>query len=354
MVLIWPNLLTFLFLIPLLAALYLWVLRRNRRTALRYSSLALIRPALQRQSRLRRYIPPALFLLALASLVTALARPFAVYTTLTNQTTILLAMDVSGSMNTRDIQPTRLAAAQKAALDFVRSQKTSAQIGIVAFSSSAQLIQAPTNNQAELETAIRSLSIGDMTAIGSGMLEGLRVITRMHQKNSPPETGAKPGAAQTPSSTPAHVPEILVLLTDGQNNIGPEPEDVAKQAAEQGVRVYTIGYGPDFSRVDLAVNPFHDPQAIIPDTGGADGNTRVFGSPNFDFDPKMLKMIADVTGGKTYTATNAKELEKIFAGLPITMAPKTESNEISAVFVALGALLAAAAMALSMLWHPLP
>lgn len=162
---LWPGLLWLLGLIPLLAAAYIWMLRRRRRFVVRYASLSLVRAALPRHSRLRRHLPFALFLLALAGLVIALARPVTIVSVPTGRATIMLAMDVSGSMCSTDISPNRLEAAQLAAISFIESQRSNTQIGIVAFAGFAELIMPPTTDQAVLEEAIVSLTTGRWTAL---------------------------------------------------------------------------------------------------------------------------------------------------------------------------------------------
>jgi len=167
---IWPDFLYLAGLIPLIIAFYIWVQRRRRRFAVRYSSLSLVREAQPRRSWLRRYLPLALFLLALASLIVALGRPVSIVSVPSGQTTIILAMDVSRSMCSTDVVPSRIQAAQAAALSFVKNQKSNTQIGIVAFSGFAEIIQPPTTDQEALQSAIESLLVGRRTAIGSGIL----------------------------------------------------------------------------------------------------------------------------------------------------------------------------------------
>ena len=177
--LLWPGFLLLLALIPLLIAVYIWMLRRRRRFAVRYSSLALVRDALPHQSRLRRHLPFALFLAALASLIIALVRPVTIASIPTDQTTIILTIDVSGSMCQTDVDPTRLQAAEAAALSFIQRQKASTQIGLVAFSGFAELIQPPTTDPEALQAAIESLTVGRRTAIGSGILKSLDAIAEI-------------------------------------------------------------------------------------------------------------------------------------------------------------------------------
>ena len=168
MALLWPGFLTLLALIPLLIGAYIWILRRRKRVAVRYSSLSLVRAALDRQSRIRRHVPFALFMLALASLVFALTRPVAIVSVPAGQTTIVLAIDVSRSMCSTDIAPSRLEAAQAAALSFIQRQNSHTQISIVAFAGFAEVVQQATNDQEALQAAVESLGVGRRTAIGSG------------------------------------------------------------------------------------------------------------------------------------------------------------------------------------------
>jgi len=173
---LWPAALMALGLIPLLILLFAWQQRRRRRFAVRYSSLSLVRAALPAQSRVRRYLPMALFLLALAGLAVGLARPVAVTRVPAGRATVVLALDVSGSMRSTDIAPSRLAAARQAALGFIDKQKATNQIGIVAFAGIAQLVQAPTTVPDDLQKAIRNLTTGRGTAIGDGIVTALETI----------------------------------------------------------------------------------------------------------------------------------------------------------------------------------
>jgi Ca-activated chloride channel family protein len=347
--LLWPGFLLLLGLIPLLVAVYVWMLRRRRRFAVRYSSLALVREALTRPSRLRRHLPFALFLLALAGLVIALTRPVASLSTPRSRTTIILAMDVSVSMCATDIQPSRLKAAQAAALSFIQRQEPTTQIGIVAFAGFAELIQSPTTDQEALQAAIESLSIAPATAIGSAILESLDAIAEIDENVAPSVAGGS--RRGEPSTAPAgdYAPAIIVLLTDGERTAGPSPVEAAQQAVERGVRVYTIGFGtenenrtiPKCGEQFLGDGPF----------GGARASTRWIG---LGIDEPTLKRIAAMTGGTYYPATSTSELQSVFENLPTYVATRPETTEISVAFTALGALLAALAIFLALIWHPLP
>ena len=343
---LWPGFIFLLVLIPLLVGLYVWMSRR-RRFALRYSSLALVRAALPQKSRWRRHIPAILFLLSLASLVFALGRPVVILNVPTNQTTIILTMDVSGSMRSRDIQPSRLQAAEDAAFSFIQHQKTNTQIGLVAFSSFAEIIQPATTDQEALQVALDSLTVGRRTAIGSGILAALDAISQV-DKNVPPSiTEAHPGVEPAPVPKGAYAPDIIVLLTDGASNAGPDPLEAAKQAADRGVRVYTIGFGT-LNGPNASQSPFGG------FGGGGFGGGGGGGGFRLQLNETMLKQIASMTGGTYHLASSASELESVFAGLPTYLILKHEILEISFVFTAAGALLTTLAILLSLIWHPLP
>jgi Ca-activated chloride channel family protein len=348
---LWPGSLLLLGLIPLIIAIYIWMLRRRRRFAVRYSSLALVREIVQHQSRLRRYLPLALFLLALVSLIIALGRPVASVRVPTGQVTIILTIDVSRSMRANDIPPSRLEAAKDAALSFVRSQRPDVQIGIVVFAGFAELIQPPTTDQEALEAAIESLTTARRTAIGSGILKSLDAIAEVDQ-NVVPVTGGEAVGIQ-PVQPGTYMPDIIVLLTDGRSNSGPLPLDAAQQAVDRGIRIYTIGFGtvngsaPSGNQQFQGIDPFGSGNQF----GGGD---QFGGGFRMGFDEGTLKQIAEMTGGAYHPATSADELQKVFQNLPTYLITKQESIEISVAFTALGALVATIAIGLSLLWHPLP
>lgn len=360
MQLLWPWFLALLLLIPLIVGVYLWVLRRRRQAAVRFSSLSLVRPALVHQSWLRRYLPSALFLAAMASLIVALARPVTTVYVPSGQATIILAMDVSRSMCSTDIQPSRIEAAKAAALSFVQRQRAATQIGVVAFSSFAELVQAPTNDQETLQAAINGLRIGSRTAIGSGIVESINAIAEILKNVSPISnqfagSSATGGVAPTPVAPGKFAPAIIVLLTDGVSNTGVSPIEAAQQAADRGIRVYTIGFGTDQN----GQIPFcgQDFQFGDPFGRGGFGGSRFggggFGAFRRGIDEAALKQIASMTGGAYYSASSASQLQSVFNHLPTYLLDQRKTIEVSALFAGLGTVLAAAAIALSLLWHPI-
>ncbi len=350
MTFLWSGFLYLLAALPALVAVYVWALRRRSRFAVRYSSLTLLRPALLKQSSLRRHLPFGIFVLALGSLLVALSRPATVVTVPAAQTAIILAIDVSGSMCSIDIPPTRLQAAEAAALDFIRHQPSGTRIGIVAFAGFAELIQPPTTDQHALQLAIQSLLTGHRTAIGSGILKSLDAIAEVDKTVAPSISGTPPAISPTPVPKGAYAPDIVVLLTDGANNTGPLPLDAARQALDRGVRVYTIGFGtPNGS--EFASCQSSDPFAGFGGFGGFGGG----GGGGFSrgIDESTLKSVAGLTGGAYYPASSARELETVFQHLPTDLIMKHQASEVSVVFASTGGLLAAVAMVLSLIWHPL-
>ncbi|NPV75005.1 MAG: VWA domain-containing protein [Anaerolineae bacterium] len=333
---LWPSAMFLLGLLPLMTLAYLWTLRRRRRFAVRYSSISLLREALPAQSRLRRHLPFALFLLTLASLSLALARPVAVTLVPAGRATVMLAMDVSHSMRRSDIPPSRLAAAKEAALSFINRQEENNQIGIVAFAGTAHLVQPPTIDTEALETAIQNLTTGRGTAIGSGILTALDTIADLNPNvaASSREAAAEEQVSAVPEGV--YMADIIVLLTDGVATTGPPPLEAAQQAMRRGVRVYTIGFGTEDGSSSGQENNFY-------------GSWYRRG-----IDEETLKEIARITGGEYYAAASAGELQKVFESLPTYLRTREETTEVSVLFAALGAMAIITAVILAQLWQPLP
>jgi Ca-activated chloride channel family protein len=350
---LWPGLLLLLLLVPALVALYVLALRRRRPSGVRYSSLSLVRDALPRSSFLRRHLPFALFALALAGLAVALARPVVIAAVPTNQTTIILTIDVSGSMCSTDIPPSRLQAAEAAAIKFIESQGTGTQIGIVAFAGFAEIVQMPTNDHQVLIDALRSLATGRRTAVGSGILDAIDAIAEIDPNVAKSWTDDSPGVPPQPVPKGAYAPEIIVVLTDGASNAGFPPTDAAQQAADRGIRVYTIGFGTaNGGAQDPGCAPFlvgREPNLGGGGFGGGGG-----GGFRRGIDEETLKQVASVSGGEYYPAESAEQLQAVFGGLPTNLITKHEVFEIGVGFVAFGVLAAGLSLLLGRAWRPLP
>jgi Ca-activated chloride channel homolog len=365
-----PLALLALVIVPLLLGGYLWQLRRKRKSAVRYSSVALIRQAIPKRSRWRRHVPPALFLAALAALALGSARPRISQDIALNKTSIILTLDVSGSMCATDVSPNRLTAAQNAAKEFVKNQVAGTRIGIIAFSNFAQLVVPPTRDKAALTRAIDGLTTSRGTVIGAATLQALDAIASVDPNVAPVDAdvaaqanqggrdrnGNEPPPDTTPAPVPAqgYVPDIVVLLTDGANTRGIAPVDAAKQAAARRVRVYTIGFGTDqptalvCTAAQLGAGAFDGgPGSGGPGNGGFGGGRRNF----LDRDEATLKAVAAATGGKYFQAEDADQLHDVFAKLPSDIQNQHEEHEISVWFVFAGALLVVGAFGLSLWWN---
>lgn len=349
MKMLWPSALYLLFMLPLIAAAYIWILNRRRRFVIRYSSLSLVREAAAHQSWWRRHVPFILFLFALASLILALARPTAEIVVPSNRATIILAMDVSRSMCSTDIPPNRLIAAQEAATEFVQSRNEDAQIGIVAFAGFAELIQPPTKDSDMLVSAIENLVPARRTAIGSAILRSIDAISEIDSRIPPTQLNA----SSQPLPEGEFAPHIIVLLTDGSSNAGPSPFNAANEAAARGIRVYTIGFGTlnNTSPMNCG-DPFSES-----DQFGGPGFGFGFGGGGGGFrrelDEVTLKQVAEMTGGTYYAATSARELQDVFRNLPTYLVVMRETTEISAFFNAFAVLLIVIALYLSLRWNPI-
>ena len=357
---LWPNFLYLAGIIPLAVVLYVWMQRRRHRFAVRYSSLELVRTALKGQNRIKRHIPFILFLTGMCALVLALGRPAAIVSVPTDQTTIILTLDVSGSMMSRDISPSRLEAAEQAMMNFIQNQKSSTQIGVVAFSGFAELVQPPTTDQEALQNVIESLIVGRRTAIGSGILKAIDAISEVDKNVAPSVYDTSSGVEPTPVPPGAYAPDIIVLLTDGVSNAGPLPLDAAQQAVDRGIRIYTIGYGtpngsvPFGGQGGFGGGPYTRGGGFYGGWGGGFYGGGGFGGGfRAGIDDVDLKKIAAMTGGAYYTAGSADELQNVFQNLPTYLISKHEIMEVSVFFAAGGAVLALLAIILSFLWNPL-
>ncbi len=341
----WPELLWGLALLPLLVAAYAWLQRRRKRLALRYANLSLVREALASGPGWRRHVPPALILAAIALMIVATARPEGEVTLPTKQETIVVAMDVSGSMRATDVQPSRIVAAQEAARAFVGDQPSTTRIGIVTFAGTAALVQAPTHSREDLLAAIDRFQLQRGTAVGSGILVSLKTILpdvefdlRSNNPRPKPGDGSRALGTTPPKDTPKPPPApvepgsmgsaVIILLTDGQTTTGPDPIESAKMAAERGVRVYTVGIGT--------------PQGEIV---GAEG-----WSMRVRLDEDALKNIANLTRGEYFYAGTASDLRKVYEALNTRFTFEKKSIEITALFAAAAALVTILAAALSVLW----
>ncbi len=344
----WPWALLALLVIPLVFGFWWWTRRRRRRAALRVTSIALLRAALPGRFRWRRRVPAGLLMLALAVLSIGAARPQATVPVATSNATIMLALDVSGSMCSTDVQPNRITAAEEQAGAFIKSQQGGPRIGLVVFSSTAIVLVPPTTNTQQLLTALGGLTVSGGTAIGEGILTSLDAIAQVDPSVAPT------GATVTRPSGAGYADDVIVVLTDGGNNAGVDPQTAAKAAAERGVRVFTIGYGT--SNPAPLVCPgtqfggFGGGGYVPPGGGGGFGGGFGGNSAGGDAaDYAALQQVSKTTGGTFYRAATAGQLKSALSKLPNAFTIVRKQVDLAAWFAGGGGLLIAAAVALS-LW----
>ncbi len=350
---LWPSLLPVLLVVPLLLTAYLWILRRKRRFAIRYSSLSLIRDAMPQHSFWRRHLPFALYLVSLTGLALGLARPVAQIEVPLSRTTIVLALDISRSMCATDVSPNRLTVAQEATIAFIEGQTEGTQIGLVAFADFAEIVVPPTNDQDLLHSAIQNLSTSLGTAIGSAILKSIDAIAETNPEVAPSGLNLRTEEDPEPMQDLRYLPDIVVLLTDGANTRGPLPLDAAQQAADRGVRVYTIGFG-SLSPPSVVCTQ----QQLGSDVfGGGFAGGFTGGGGGFRrfllLDEPTLQGVADLTGGSYFRAEDAGQLLEIFMSLPAQITLQREDLEVSALFLLIGGVFALLAVGLSLRWNRL-
>jgi Ca-activated chloride channel homolog len=338
----WPWALLALLVIPLVFAVW-WLTRlRRRRAAVRVTSIALVRTALPGRSRWRRRIPAALLILGLGVLAVGAARPQATVPVASSSTTIMLALDVSGSMCSTDVKPNRITAAEQAASAFIKSQAGGPRIGLVVFANTAVVLIPPTTDTQQLLSGLDGLSTSFGTAIGEGILASLNSIAQVDPSVTPT------GTIVSRAHGAGYADDVIVVLTDGSNNQGVDPQVAAKQAADRGVRVFTIGYGTD-NPAPLACSStqFGGFGGGLSGGGGGGGG----GGSALEADYGALMRISRTTGGTFYRAQDAGQLNTALAKLPAAFMIVRKHLDLANWFAAGGGLLIAAAVALSLWWN---
>jgi Ca-activated chloride channel family protein len=341
---LWPEMLWLLLIVPAMVAGYFQLLRRKKKLALRYASLNIVKEAMGATQRIRRHVPPLLFLLALTSMIIAIARPTSVIKLPSQYGTIILAIDASASMRANDVAPSRIAAAQAAARSFVAELPHNTRVGVVSFAATASVVQPPTLSREDILSAIDRLQLQRGTAIGSGILVSLKMIfpeIELDLSSPDPLSGGssshgasldKTPKAQTPDFKPvppgSYSSAAIILLTDGQATTGIEPIDAARMAAERGVRVFTVGIGTTNGEIM-----------------GAEG-----WSMRVRLDEETLKEIASVTKAEYFYTNNAADLKKIYKTLNSRLFLEKKETEITALFTAAAAFFALLSGLLSILW----
>lgn len=341
---IWPVVLWALLVLPLLVLLYLWLLRRRRQAALRYASLSIVREAMGPGTAWRRHVPPVLLLLALAAMLLAAARPVATIALPSSQQTIILAMDVSGSMRATDVQPNRLVASQAAAKAFLKELPRDVKVGIVAFAGSAQVVQPVTLSREDLNAAIDKFQMQRATAIGSAIVVALSEIFPGEIDLGSVTWGrmADPFGAQgralgqpAPERKPfqpvppgSYGSAAIILLTDGQRTTGVDTEEATRMAAERGVRIYTVGVG-----------------TVEGEVIGFEG-----WSMRVRLDEESLKAVARETRGEYFHAGTAENLQQVYESLGSRLTVEKKETEVSGLLALAAAVLVLLSAGLSLFW----
>ncbi|MBA4179147.1 MAG: VWA domain-containing protein [Anaerolinea sp.] len=336
-----PWWLVFLAVIPVALGAYFAVQHRRSKYAVRFTNLDLLANVVDASPGWRRHLPPVLSLLALALLVLAIARPETTTKVPKEEATVVLVTDVSGSMNATDVEPTRLAAAQESARILLDKLPKKVQVSLISFSSSVTVLVQPTTDREEVKLALDRLRPRGGTAMGDALQTALEVVR-------PPEapapvtnggTGAAPPAptpravADAAGGDTGVVPAFIILLSDGAQTLGNiQPLDAADAAKELDVPIFAIALGTQNGVAQVEDNQ---------------GRTRTVRVPP---DEETLTEIAEITGGKFFSAPTKDDLDTIYKDLGSKIGYTEEQREVTWAFAGLGALLVAVSGGLSLLW----
>ncbi|MFL5675421.1 MAG: VWA domain-containing protein [Chloroflexota bacterium] len=346
-----PEMLLGLLFVPIAIGFYLWAQRRRSAYAVRFTNLALLSNLVPKRPSWRRHLPPALYLAAIAALLIGLARPTLVVPVPREDATVILAMDVSGSMRATDVSPSRLDAARASALSFIEQLPENVRVGIVSFASEPVTLVSPTADRAELKKAIDSLTARDGTAMGDALMQVLDIAAKIQADDAAekPDATASPlpstapassaapdasGAPKLPTDQPSNQPLVAaILLSDGANSVGQtEPLDAAARAKTLGVPIYTIALGTPNGTVQVR-DEFGQLQTleVPPDTD-------------------TLQQIATTTGGKAFDAPTAEDLKSVYDNLQSRIGYTEERQEVTFALVAAGLVLVVVGAGLAAVW----
>ena len=321
---IWPLMLFSLLLVPLLVGLCFRLLQRQRQAAVELGPLGVLQNNSGKEIGARRHIPPTIFLIGLTLLLLALARPEMNIRLPRVEGTVILAFDVSNSMNADDLEPTRMEAAKTAARAFVENQPRTILIGVVAFSGGGLVVQPPTDDQAAVLSTIDRLSPEGGTSLGQGIYSSLNAIAgeaiaideaALEDLTATTQIGRFPAA-------------VIVLLSDGENTAPPDPLEIAQLAAEAGVRIFPVGIG--------------SPEGTVLQIDGFNILTQL--------NETLLQEIASLTNGFYYSAEDEESLQEIYETIDLQLAVRAEKMEITSIVAGINVLLLLIGGALSLFW----
>lgn len=307
-----PQRLWLLLAVGVLAAVYVALQWQRRHYAVRFTNVDLLDKVAPKRPGWRRHLVAALFLTTGALQVVAFAGPEQMSRIPRERATVVLAVDVSLSMDATDVEPSRLAGAKEAALTFLDAVPEKINIGLVSFNSRAVILVPPSIDRDRVRTAINNLELGNGTAIGDAILSSLESL-----KAAPPdEQGTQPPAA-------------IVLLSDGKTTVGTPDSEAARIAAEAGVPVSTIAFGTRAGRIR---SPESGTFIQVP------------------VDEEALESIADATGGASFGAQSTAELKSIYSDIGSAVGYEKAPREITRLFVGLAMLAALMTAGLSLAW----
>jgi Ca-activated chloride channel family protein len=314
-----------LLLVPLLVAAYVWIVRRRAASEEELGTMAQSYSRTGAPLGWRRHTAPAVFLLGVVVLMIGLARPEATIDLPQREGTVILAFDVSSSMKAKDLAPTRLVAAKRAARSFVAAQPSSIRIGVVAFSDAGFVVQPPTRSRRDVLDAVNRLSANGGTALGRGILTSLGAVAGKTLTLDP--TALARGSRQP--SVHFLGSSAIVLLSDGDNTAQLNPLELAPVAAQAGVRIFPIGLG--------------SPGGAVVDINGYQVATAL--------DAPLLRGVAHRTGGAYYAASDANSLRRVYDTIDLKLTVAGRRTEITAIFAGAGVVLFLLAAGLSMRWY---
>ena len=322
----WPWALALLVVVPLLAAAYITMQKRRRKYALSYASVSLVAQAVGKGPGRKRHIPAVLYLGAIALMVVALARPQATVPVPSNTGTVMLVIDVSGSMFAEDVEPNRMEATKNAARDFVEKQPSGVKVGVVSFSDFAALVAPPDTERQPTLDAIARLRPQRGTNIGAGLQVALDAIYNLQEEADIAVTN---GPRPTPTAQELDVPPAsIVLVSDGQSNTGPDPLEIVQEAVDANIKVYTVGIGTEEGTV-LQIQ-----------------GRNVFTA----LDASTMRAVADQTGGKYFNAQSDADLREVYDDLSRERIIENEETEITFAFAGAALLVSMLAGALGLMW----
>ena len=320
---IWPWVLVSMLALPVCIYLYVRLQRKRTRDAASLGTMGVLREGAAVLAGKRRHVPPVIFLIAIALLALASARPELTMPLPRMDGTVMLAFDVSSSMAADDVEPTRMDAAKLVAKSLIDRRPSSARIGVVAFGEGGLVVQPPIDDDEALKATIDRLVPYSGTSLGRGILTALNVVS--------PESGfnsAEPAPVDGAAPRSAFAPAIIVLLTDGENTDPPDPIEAAQMAIQRGVRVFTVGLGTE-GGTTIEIDGFN---------------------LSTQLNEPVLREIALLTEGVYFRVEDVVDVPSVYEKLETEFVVESREVEVTSAFGGVSALLLLVGGALSLLW----